>query len=119
MKQGTEYTKQRAAWFGVEQQHEGENDMDFRRRVAGVLRDQGKFIEAHEALNNALYDDPEGGCEDGIMGAVAMAMQGIDYGSRGSRRVEDEAVAGMYLKAPKMSQAEAMLMMLMLGNDRR
>lgn len=49
MNDGTEYTTQRAEWYKLPLQGEGETNQQFRERIAGTLRGQGKIIEAHEA----------------------------------------------------------------------
>lgn len=94
MKQGTEITAQRAREFGIEEQGKQESDDGFRNRVAGRLRDMGHIIEAHEAQQNSLYDDPDGGAMTGIIGAVAQALHGRNYGSTGSRQIGDDIAVG-------------------------
>lgn len=69
-------TAQRAEEFGIDPQQPGEHVQAFRERVSGILRQRGHIIEAHEAMRNCLYDDPDGGAMEGIMGAMAQALQG-------------------------------------------
>lgn len=111
----TEY----AGYYGIAAQGVNESDIDFRHRVAGALRDKGNVIEAHEAQQDKRYDEDGGDMvTSGIVGAVAMALQGKDYGSRGSSRVGDEIAAGVIAQSPpkpKMSVDEVMLMVAMFG----
>ena len=100
----SEYTTQRAVWFNLPLQGEDESSLAFRERIAGSLRDQGHFIEAHEALNNCLYDDPAAnanGCGPmvGIMGALAQELYGVDYGSGHS--LGDDIAAGVVSRRPR------------------
>lgn len=61
MKPGTELTAERAREFGIDPQGENETDSTFRHRVGATLRSLGYVVEAHEALQNALYDGrPDG-----------------------------------------------------------
>lgn len=87
---------QYASDYRIEAQREGESDYDFKYRVAGELRDRGNAIEAHEVMANGRHDDPERGGDvmTGLMGMMAMALHGVDYGSRGGHRVDDECVCG-------------------------
>jgi hypothetical protein len=116
-----EITAQRAEWYKIAPQAQDEADGDFRRRVAGELRAMGHVIEAHEALQNRLYADPgDDGptVMDGVTGALAHALHGVDWGDR--RRVDDEAVTGAYLrlKKPDLDPDTAMLMMQIFGGNR-
>lgn len=118
MKSGAQITAQRAAEFGLTPQREGESDSEFKDRISGSLRAMGQVIEAHEAYNNALYDDPEDGLPmTGIIGATARAVQGRDYGARtGSRQVGDDIAAGTVAQAPKDDDDGQMaLMAILLG----
>lgn len=94
-------TAQRAQEFDILPQQEGESDYDFRNRVSGILREQGHIIEAHEAYQNALYDDPDSNCMTGIIGAAAQAMQGVDYGGDGVHRMGNDIAAGIYTQYKK------------------
>ena len=88
-------TAQRAREFGIEPQRPGEDVQAFRERVSGILRAQGHIIEAHEALRNCLYDDPEGNVMEGVTGALAMALAGKHYNPRsGSDQVGDDIAVG-------------------------
>ena len=117
MKQGTEITAQRASEFGIEGQREGESDSNFRDRVSGALRATGNIIEAHEAFNNSLYDDPDGDAMTGIMGAVAQALQGRNYGAKtGSQQVGDDIASGIVSQSPKDDSAGLFgLLAILLG----
>ena len=103
----TEY----AQYYKITLQQEGETDEAFRRRVAGALRDMGCIIEAHEAANDARYEDDDN-VMTGIVGALAQAMQGIDYRSKGERQIGNDFAAGTLVQnpKPKMSPEEALLM---------
>ena len=108
----TEY----ASYYDIASQGEGEADGTFRSRVAGKLRDMGKIIEAHEAQQDARYDDNED-VMTGIMGAMAQAMQGRDYGHRGESQVGDDIAAGTFVRYPKpeIDPMAAMLAVLTFG----
>ena len=77
----TEYAK----YYEIDPQHEGESDAAFKSRVSGALRAQGRLIEAHEAYQNERYEESDD-VMTGILGAVAQAMQGIDYGGGDGRQ---------------------------------
>lgn len=114
---------QYASDYRIEAQREGESDTDFKYRVAGELRDRGHAIEAHEVMANGRHDDPERGGDvmTGLMGMMSMALAGVDYGSRGGSRVDNECIAG-YLQRHEMSpegkaqRRSADLMAHMLSN---
>lgn len=93
----TEY----GSYYGIEQK-KGEPDYAYRSRVAGELRRQGKIIEAHEAFSGRRYDDPEQGQTgpmSGIFGAVAQAMQGIQYSPHDpERQISDDIAAGVVVR---------------------
>ena len=80
-------------------QQEDEPNSAYRIRVAGELRQRGKVIEAHEAHSGKRYDDPNQGPMDpmtGIFGAVAQAMQGINYHpSNPERQIDDDLTVGI------------------------
>ena len=89
-----------AGYCGIEKR-EGESDADFRSRVAGKLRSQGNFIEAHEAYFGRQYDDPDQGPTGPmaeIFGAVALAMQGRKYSPDDPER---QIAAGVVAQAPE------------------
>jgi hypothetical protein len=108
----TEY----AGYYGIAPQGESEPDGTFRSRVAGALRDQGKVIEAHEAQQDARYEDNDD-VMTGIMGAVAQAMQGRNYGRRGESQVGDDIAAGTCVRYPKpeIDPAMALMMIALFG----
>ncbi len=106
----TEY----AQYYNIEAQRAGESDLQFRGQVAGALRDAGNIIEAHEAYNDAHYEDG-GNVLTGIIGAIAQAMQGIDYGSHGERQIGDDFAAGVVAQAPKQDAAMLLLAMALFG----
>lgn len=111
----TEYAK----YYNIEAQQSGESDFSFRSWVAGALRDAGCIIEAHEAQQDARWDADNGGeVQTGVMGALAMALHGVDYGRTGETRVGDEIAAGVVASAqPKrqLSPAEVILMLELFG----
>jgi len=108
----TEY----AQYYNIASQGEGESDFAFRSRVAGALRDQGRIIEAHEAQQDARYEDSDT-VMTGIVGALAQAMQSVNYGRTGARQVGDDFAAGILIRNPKpqISPLEALLATLMAG----
>lgn len=87
-----------ADYLGIKQ-GEGENEDAFKSRVAGVLRQKGSIIEAHEAFSGRRYDDEEQGSTGpmaGIFGAVAQAMQGREYSPNDpERQIGDDIAAGV------------------------
>jgi hypothetical protein len=107
-------TQQRASEFGIEQQREGESIQAFRERVAEQLRRAGHIIEAHEALTDKLYDDPDNELGmAGIIGAVAKTMQDRHYGGS---EVASDIAAGVTVQQPPMEDGlAAMLMLIMAG----
>ena len=118
----TTHTKQLQEAYKLPPQGADESDYNFRHRVAGQLRDMGKLIEAHEAQQDARWDDDSkgGDVQAGIMGAVAQALQGVDYHVRGEQQVGCDIAAGMYLKhkKPDPSPEAMMLMLQMFGGGR-
>ena len=111
----TEY----ADYYKIEAQRDGESDMAFRERVAGVLRDKGHIIEAHEAYQDERYESSDN-VMAGVMGAVAQAFQGVDYGSRGNRQIGDDIAAGIITQHPeeKLDPMTAMMMVALFGGRR-
>lgn len=90
-----------AECLGLPGQRDGENERDFRIRIAAALRANGSFIEAQEILTGRRYDDPGnppigqlGNPLTGVAGAIAGALEGIDYGGSDEQRVEDDAALG-------------------------
>lgn len=86
--------------YGLPPQGPAESDYDFRHRIAGQLRDMGKLIEAHEAQQDARWDDEEKGGDvlAGVTGAMAQALTGVDYRVQGEQQVGCDLVAGLYLR---------------------
>jgi len=106
----TEY----AQYYEIEAQHESESDRDFRGRVSGALRDMGHIIEAHEAFQDARHEDSDR-VMTGIIGAVAQAMQGVSYGSKGERQIDDDFATGIVSQAPK---EDPMILLALLLSSR-
>lgn len=108
----TEY----AEYYGINPQGEGETDEAFRCRVAGELRDLGRIIEAHEAHQDASYDQNDD-VMTGIIGALAQTMQGRNYERSGSRQVGDDIAAGIVARNPKndIDPMAALLAVLMFS----
>lgn len=105
------------------QQQGGEDDAAFRSRIAGVLRGQGRIIEAHEALSGRRWDDEEQGPMGpmtGIIGALAQAAQGIEYSPHDpERQVGDDLAAGVVASSPKNQDDAAIGRLLdLLGPSR-
>ena len=121
-----EVTAQRAAEYKLPPQGEHESDIDFRQRVAGAIRAVGgpsSIIEAHEAQTNRLYDDPgEHPLDDpmnGIMGALAQALHGVDYHPHdGVDMVGNDMALGTVI-LHKDPSAEALLLAVMLDDAER
>lgn len=118
----TTHTKQLQEAYNLPPQGAEESDYNFRHRIAGVLRDMGKLIEAHEAQQDARWDDDTKGedVQAGIMGALAQALQGVDYHVKGEQQIGCDIAAGMYVKhkKPDMSPKEALLMIQLFGGGR-
>ena len=115
----TDYAK----YYGISPQAEGESDHAFRERVSGALRSQGKLIEAHEAFQDARYDDPGrgGDVQTGIMGALAFALEGRGFRGDpvrpcdGAGQVGDDIAAGTLAQAPKKPQMSPEMALLALA----
>jgi len=105
----TEYAK----YYGIEAQREGETDSAFRHRVAGELRDMGKPIEAHEAQRDERIENSDD-VMTGVMGAIAQAVQGVDYGVSGIRQVGCDIAAGGLVKNPKPKISPEMALLSVL-----
>jgi len=110
----TEY----AQWHGIAAQREGESDAAFMDRVSGELRNQGCIIEAHAVSANKRFDEEGSDAMTGIFGAMAMALQGKDYGSKGSTLVGDEIAAGLIAKSPKRNDDPLMALLALALFDR-
>ena len=113
----TTHTQQLQEHYGLQPQGADESDSNFRHRIAGNLRDMGHIIEAHEAQQDARWDDESRGGDvtAGIMGAMAQALHGRDYHVRGEQQVGCDYAAGMYIRHKKPDPSpEAMMMMLTL-----
>lgn len=119
-------------YYGIADQGEGETDSNFQRRVADTLRSRGHIIEAHEVMKGARYDDDSTGASviEGLIGATSIALSGANYGANGlrfgsesesgHRILDDEAVAGSYLRHKQANpdpEVEAAAFLLQLGLD--
>lgn len=109
----TDYAK----YYNIAPQGKDESDSAFRGRVSGELRDAGHIIEAHEVFNDERYEQSDN-VMSGIIGAMAQALQGVNYGSKGEHQVGDDFACGEYVKHHK-EQDPAMLLMALLLADRR
>ena len=78
----TEY----ANYYGITPQQPEEDNYEFRHRIAGKLRDMGKIIEAHEAQRDERIEQSDDVMQ-GVIGAMAQALHGIDYGVSGVQQV--------------------------------
>lgn len=116
MKPGTKLATEYAQVYKIEAQKEDESDVAFRGRVAGILRDAGKIIEAHEALNNELFDQSDD-VMAGLLGAAAQALQGKDYGVKGEDQVGIDFAAGVISQKPKNESSLAELMLAIALTD--
>ena len=106
----TEY----ARYYKIEPQGKDESDHDFRGRVSGILRDMGNIIEAHEAFEDARYEDSVN-VMTGVMGAVGQAHQNKHYGRSGERQVDDDFAAGVCLQVEKENSMVALFTALLCG----
>ena len=103
-----------AKYYDIPAQLDGESDAAFMARVAGELRNQGRIVEAHEASQNKRYDEDGGDMVmTGLYGAMAMALQGVDYGSTGDTLIGDEIAAGLIATAPKRDTDPLMALLAM------
>ena len=110
---------QYAEWHKIEGQRAGESDTAFRERVSGALRDAGNIIEAHEVAQNARWDAEDGGMvQTGIAGALAMDLQGVSYGRKGSALVGDEIAAGVLATSAQQDKDPTMALLAMMLFDR-
>lgn len=109
-----EWTDERVREFGIETQQDGEGDSAYRSRVATALREQGHIIEAHEAYNNALYNDSPDAMTD-IMGAVAQAMNRRNYSGN---PIGNDIAAGVVAQSPKRNNDLGMLLLALLMSEK-
>lgn len=124
---GVELASRNAKDYDITPQAEGEPNEAFRSRVAGALRSQMKFIEAHESYNNRYHDEPDetGECPTGtgILGAVALTMakdNPLGKESDEERNIGHDIAAGYVKHKPPREQDDARLtlLMAMLGGMR-
>lgn len=84
---------------------ENESQDSFKSRVAGILRQKGSIIEAHEVYSGRRFDDPDQGPTGpmtGILGAVAQALQDKNYSPNDpERQIGDDIASGVIVKAPE------------------
>jgi len=104
---------QYAEYYKITPQTEKESDYNFRHRVAGELRDMGKIIEAHEAQQDERYENSDS-VMAGVAGALAQALQGVDYGVSGVQQVGCDIAAGGIALNPKKELSPEMLLMACL-----
>lgn len=100
--------------FGLPARQEGESAKAFRARISSALRDQGYMIEAHEAWAGKYFDQDDDAIT-GVMGAVAMGMSDVDFGTHDGKLVGDEIAAGVAAQAPKKDLSMALLAVLLFG----
>ena len=114
---GTDYTATLASWHKIEPQRDDEIGSAFRSRVAGVLRGRGHVIEAHEAYQNARYDQSDD-VMSGLMGVVAQALTGGDRSPNNpERQIGDDIASGIIARSPKEdNDGMAALLMMMMGS---
>lgn len=104
--------------FDLPPRQEGESANAFRERISSALRDRRHMVEAHEAWTGKFFDEDD--AATGIIGAVAMRMQGTDYGTHDGNLVGDEIATGHMARAPKSNDEGILLFALpMTGGDRR
>jgi hypothetical protein len=105
--------------YGFEARRADEDEPDFRRRIAGELRAEGRVIEAHEVLQGRRYDDPDQGSLsviDGVAGALLSALgEGPRLSAEPWRRMEEEAMLGALALAPPDPMREVIASALALG----
>lgn len=120
MKSGTEYTTQRAEWFGLDPQRPDETEIKFKERISSALREKGHIIEAHEACHNQLYDDASGGemsPRTGIMGAMAQQLYGRSYSQNGANQIGDDIAVGTIVNNPRPEMSPEMALIAILLDD--
>jgi len=117
-KNGNEIATMYVGHYGIEPQAEGEDNRTFRSRVADVLRSNNLIIDAHEAYTNRYHDEKQDDILDspttGIVGAVALAMQG-----KQDKDIGYDMAAGVCVQKkqhdPTSDDALVMLMMALGG----
>jgi len=92
-------------------QGEAESDSAYRSRIAGVLRKNGQFIEAHEVISGRRFDDPEQGELGpmvGIIGAIAQEYNGrrLSPGDP-ERQIGDDIAYGVIVSGGPDSSSQA------------
>lgn len=112
-----------ANYYKIETQRDGESDRDYRNRVAGALRDKGLLIEAHEIHSGKRWDAEGSDVMTGVIGALAQAVQDVDYGSSGYRQIGDDIAAGTVIQHKRETSPEMALIAILMseaaGIDRR
>jgi hypothetical protein len=103
---------EQAEYLGLKKGDE-ESDEQFKTRVAGVLRRNGFFIEAHEVRSGRRCDDPQQddltGPMAGIIGAMAQIVRGREYSPNDpERQVGDDIVMGGLIQGRRGSAESAM-----------
>lgn len=108
----TEY----AEYYEIEAQGDDEPDTTFRNRVANVLRESGRLIEAHEAYQDERYEQSDN-VMGGVIGAVAQALQGTNYSGD---QIGNDIAAGVVARdnRPKVPPEMALLMVALFGGSR-
>lgn len=102
-----------AAYYKIAPQDKDETDFEFRSRVSGILRDRGQIIEAHEAYADKRYEDSDD-VMTGVIGAIAQALHGTNYGSHGARQLDDDFAVGTLMQNPKPEVDPMMALMAAL-----
>ena len=97
---GTDFAQMYAKELQIRQQGAQESAENFRLRVSGFLRDQGRIIEAQEVWHNRPYDTSELAMT-GIYGTVVKALQGIEYSRSGYTKVGDDIAVGVIARKPQ------------------
>jgi hypothetical protein len=102
--------------YGIPAQGPDEDDIEFKGRVSGVLRDAGNFIEAHEVHADQFFDQSDD-VMTGIMGAVAQVWSGKTYGKSGYTQVGDDIAVGTIVQHPKpeVDPMMALMAVMMFG----
>lgn len=106
-----------AQHFNIPQQQEGESDLSLRSRVAGVLRAQGRIIEAHEAYHDERYENSDK-VNQGVYGALAQALSGRDYSQDREQKIGDDIASGFVAKQPQPDAEMAVLAAILFGGGR-
>lgn len=107
----TEYAK----YHRIDPQGKGETNSEFKHRVAGRLRDMGKVILAHEAQRNERIEDSRD-VMVGVQGAIAQAIQGVNYNVSGEMQVGVDICAGeIAMDNKSRPSVESLLLAIMMG----